>query len=133
MSLNKLKDFLAQNNQRFICSDGGSGQYEAAVEHRSDPALTEREMKSLKERVGPLEELVEFYSAYGSLRLYCDVNSSSSAFYIARPGEWDQLKQECRSWVTMLGGSDVPDWFDAAIVIGEIPEAGNYLLVATSG
>ena len=94
MNLDALKDFLAHDSPRFTCTaepDGVShGEYTALIEHRgTSPAGDD-----LQTLAGGLDQLIEFYSTFGSLRLYCDTNSSSSAFYFAKPSEWTQLQQE---------------------------------------
>ena len=142
MDLTKLKAFLARENQRFICHDTGwpepgPDRFVAYIEHRSTPPVDEVTLKSIKEHYGNLDQLVEFYSEIGSLRLYCDTNSVESAFYIAQPGEWAQLAGMLNSWLESLNEEEarelIPEWIPDSIVFGEIPESGNYLIMPCTG
>ena len=142
MDLKKLEDFLARDNQRFICyagspADAASDKYVAQIEHEVGLSLTGDDQAILNEQSGDVVQLVDFYTEFPSLRLYCDTNSSSAAFYLARPRKWAQLKQEFMSWIKMLHDESshgaLPEWLDAAIVFGEIPESSNYLLMPVAG
>ncbi len=99
--------------------------------------VTGDDREIIQQQAGGASQLVEFYEEFPSLRLYCDTNSSSSAYYLARPRKWEQLKQEFMGWIRMLHDESshgaLPEWLDSAIVFGEIPEASNYLLMPTSG
>ena len=140
MDLCNLKEFLGRENQRFTCTDdprGKGSSYVAHIEHRVDNPLSGKALEALKSDYVHLDQLLDFYSEFGSLRLYCDTNSTSSAFYLARPDQWAQLRQEFMLWVSMLDEDEaeevLPAWLDSAIVIGEIPESGNYLLMPAGG
>ncbi len=142
MDLKKLEDFLARENQRFICfaaatSDVDAEKFIAQIEHVVGLSLTGDDQAVLEEQGGHMAQLVAFYTEFPSLRLYCDTNSSSSAFYLARPRKWDQLKQEFMGWVRMLHDEEnhgaLPDWLASTLVFGEIPETSNYLLMPTEG
>lgn len=142
MDLKKLEDFLARENQRFTCyaaatTDVDHEKFSAQIEHQVGLSLTGDDQAVLEEQGGHMGQLVAFYTEFPSLRLYCDTNSSSSAYYLARPRKWDQLKQEFMGWVRMLHdeGSHgaLPDWLASTLVFGEIPETSNYLLMPTEG
>ncbi|MEM0952757.1 MAG: hypothetical protein AAGI24_01345 [Pseudomonadota bacterium] len=142
MDLKQLEDFLARENQRFICyaaasADEPAEKFQAQIEHVVGASLTGDDQQALALQAGAVQQLDAFYHEFPSLRLYCDTNSSSSAFYLARPRKWEQLKQELMSWVRMLHDEAthgaLPDWLDNAVVFGEIPEASNYLLMPTTG
>ncbi|MDJ0879968.1 MAG: hypothetical protein QNI86_15215 [Halieaceae bacterium] len=142
MDLKKLEDFLARENQRFVCyaaatTEVGAEKFTAQIEHQVGLSLTGDDQGVLEEQGGHMAQLVAFYTEFPSLRLYCDTNSSSSAFYLARPRKWDQLKQEFMGWVRMLHDEDshgtLPDWLGSTLVFGEIPESSNYLLMPTEG
>jgi len=140
MNLKHLEDFLARENQRFVCyaaADEPEATCEVQIEHVVGASLTGDDQQALAAQTGAATELVGFYREFPSLRLYCDTNSSSSAFYLARPRKWDQLKQELMSWIRMLHDEAthgaLPDWLGDAVVFGEIPEASNYLLMPSAG
>ncbi len=142
MNLKHLEDFLAHENQRFVChaaaaADDATEQFTVQIEHVVGASLTGDDQQALEAQHNACDQLVAFYREFPSLRLYCDTNSSSSAFYLARPRKWDQLKQELLSWIRMLHDEDthgaLPGWLDSAVVFGEIPEASNYLVMPTEG
>ncbi len=142
MDLKKLEDFLARENQRFTCyaaatTDVDAEKFSAQIEHQVGLSLTGDDQAVLEEQGGHIAQLVAFYTEFPSLRLYCDTNSSSSAFYLARPRKWGQLKQEFMGWIRMLHDEDthgaLPDWLGSTLVFGEIPETSNYLLMPTEG
>ncbi len=142
MDLKKLEDFLARENQRFVCyaaatTDVDAEKFSAQIEHQVGLSLTGDDQAVLEEQGGHIAQLVAFYTEFPSLRLYCDTNSSSSAFYLARPRKWSQLKQEFMGWVRMLHDEDthgaLPQWLSSTLVFGEIPESSNYLLMPSEG
>ncbi len=142
MDLTKLKEFLARENQRFICHDTGwpepgPDRYIAYIEHRSTPPVDDATLKLIQTQYQSLDQLIEFYSEIGSLQLYCDTNSEDSAFYIAHPAEWDELAIMLNLWFESLSEEEtmelIPDWVPDSVVFGEIPGSGNYLLMPSTG
>ncbi len=139
MELGKLREFLGRANQRFMCSDNGEdgNEFVAHIEHRYEPPINSLALKALRAEHPQLQQLLDLYAEFGSLRLYCDTNSTSSAFYLAHPEQWGQLRQEFTLWTDMLDEDEaaevLPAWLDEAIVFGEIPESGNYLLMPAGG
>jgi len=132
MNLNAIRDFVTREHPRFLCEADGGQTYVAQLEHRIT-APTESDLDAIP---APQAQLKALYSQFGSLRLYCDTRSTSCAFYLAKPSEWSQLKQEFMGWIKMLGTDDrhqLPDWIESCITFGEIPETGNYLLLPTEG
>lgn len=81
--------------------------------------------------------LKEFYETFGSLTLYYHKESKDAAFYIANPRQWSDLSEYFQGWVEDLDEEEqeelLPDWLEDYVVIGEIPQSGNYILVPTSG
>ncbi len=83
----------------------------------------------------PIGKLRDFYATFASLTLYHDPASNDAAFYIASPNQWGSLNEAFRPWLECVSEEDelLPDWIDDCIVIGEIPQSGNYLLMPRSG
>jgi hypothetical protein len=85
----------------------------------------------------PTEKLKDFYDTFGNLLLYHEPTSGDAAFYIASPVQWGSLEGYFRLWIEGLDEDEeielLPSWIDNCIVIGEIPESGNYLLIPLSG
>ena len=94
-------------------------------------------MASIVSRLGDDSQLTKFYSNFGSLRLYCDSIGDASAFYIARPSEWLKLFFRFQQWVDGLKKKEreelVPKWVDQSVVFGEVPNSGNFFLMAMTG
>ena len=139
----KLRDLLARKNQRFICSAAGSFASEdscnftALITHEVTDPLTVGQLKELEDSIGYHSQLFTLFSNYGSVRLYCDTLSDNSAFYLANPSEWNDLFSEFNLWIEELDDKEkkelLPKWIDSAIVIGEIPNSGNYYLFPIRG
>jgi hypothetical protein len=81
--------------------------------------------------------LRDFYATYGHLTLYLDEQSGDAAYFIASPSQWSELDGEFRPWLEGLDEEEaaeyLPTWIVDCIVVGEIPQSGNYLLVPSSG
>ncbi|WP_075186540.1 SMI1/KNR4 family protein [Teredinibacter haidensis] len=133
----ELSVLLERKNQRFICSSlsevaGGEDKFIANIEHEVSPPVDECLLENAINIVGGQCEFIDFFKKFGSIRLFCDSKSDSSAFYIAHPNEWSELKGELMSWFDGLSVSEyeglIPDWAKNAIVFGEIPNSSNYYL-----
>lgn len=79
----------------------------------------------------------EFYGTYEHLTMYVDEQSGDAAYFFASPSQWSELDGDFRPWLEGLDENEVaeclPSWISDCIVVGEIPQSGNYLLVPTSG
>jgi hypothetical protein len=144
----ELDNLLKRKNQRFICIDTGwpkpgPDRHIAQITHETTPPLSKEEIAKLKSQLPEVPKLVDLYSSYGSIRLYCDSvfyapwDRYSSAFYIAHPDEWPDLKDYFSGWLDDLSEEEeqefLPDWIEDYVVIGEIPNSGNYFLVPLQG
>lgn len=143
-----LDKLLQRKNQRFICTDTGwpkpgPERHVAQITHETTPPLSKEEIDKLRVQVPEVPELVDLYSSYGSIRLYCDTvfyapwGRYSSAFYLAHPDEWPNLKECFGDWLSGLSIDEedelLPSWIEDYVVIGEIPNSGNYFLVPLQG
>ena len=138
--LQSLDALLARKNQRFVCTDTGwpepgPERFTANSVHHTDPPLGKAELERLGRLFGEIPQLQEFYSRYGSVRLYADTIGFNSAFYIATPDEWHRLQGEFQSWLDICDDDEevMPDDLDDYIVIGDMPATGNSYLMPTSG
>lgn len=140
--LQSLESLLKRKNQRFACIDSGwpepgPEKFTAHVQHIVELPLSSEELKALKEQVGAVPQLIAVYERYSSVRLYCDTIGDDSAFYLAHPGEWPDLKNEFKMWCDGLTDNEkeelLPDWLEDCIVVGEIPQSGNCFLIPMSG
>lgn len=137
----KLNDLLQRKSQRFICRDGwpepSPPVHIVAIEHKVGPRIAEDVLSTLEEQLDIPPQLTEFYSRFGYVRLYSQVDSDESAYYIASPDEWDELNDSFFDWIEDFSEDEkeelLPDWISEYIVIGEIPASGNYLLMPLTG
>lgn len=78
-----------------------------------------------------------FYESYGALTLYLDAESGDAAYQLAHPSEWAELDGYFRPWLECVDPDEaeeyLPAWIDTCLVVGEIPQSGNYLLLPTTG
>lgn len=136
-----LDELLYRKNQKFICIDGwpepSPPKHVIQIEHLVSQPTTGEVLQNIKNKLGETSELVLFYSKFGSLRLYSQVDTDESAFYIAEPDEWYELKEGFEGWIDNLDENEkkelLPNWISDYIVIGEIPKSGNYFLVPLTG
>lgn len=80
--------------------------------------------------------LAEFYSHFGSVLLYHHEGSGDAARFIAPVEQWSALRAELDDWTAIVGDDEeepLPEWLDTALVVGEVPASGNYILVPTQG
>ena len=82
-------------------------------------------------------DLREFYSTFGSILFYQDARSGDAGKYIAPTSAWPELREYFSDWLDDLDDDEreeiLPEWLETALVIGETPQSGNYILVATQG
>jgi hypothetical protein len=145
-----LRALLKRKNQRFVCTNGGwpSGireEFVAQLCHDVTPALDDRALAAVAKQTGDIPQLLEFYRHWGSARLYRDTIPKwfesqmyyAAAFYIAPPQEWAYQRMAFQDWLANLSADEerelLPDWINAYVVIGEIPNSGNSLLVPLEG
>ena len=87
---------------------------------------------------GGTGRLAEFYQRFGSVLLYHHEASDDAARFIAPVADWPALAASFGEWTAIAGvgdedGEGLPEWLDSALVIGETPASGNYILMATEG
>jgi hypothetical protein len=81
--------------------------------------------------------LAEFYGHFGSVLLYHHEASDDAARFIAPVAQWPALRAGLEDLTIGLDEDEaeelLPGWLDSALVVGETPASGNYILVATEG
>lgn len=152
MDLEALNTLLTTPGQALNCK-GFTGVWPDLVEHRislpiyheATQGLDEKEKELLASQVFDASQIIEFYESFGSLRLYIgeaegEIIGHPSAFYLAHPDEWSDLKENVYEWLSDLSNEEIaqyddfpPDWINDFIAFGEIPNSGNYLVMPTRG
>jgi hypothetical protein len=130
--LEALRSAVAAHTGIFSCEEIHKEENTKDVHFRHvgsppNPALAVPDVQGLK----------EFYSTYESLTMYLEEDSGDAAYFIASPSQWSELEGYFRPWLDSVGEDEaadyLPAWINECIVIGEIPQSGNYLLVPISG
>ena len=89
------------------------------------------------EGVPDVGDLRDFYSTFGSILFYQDPKSRDAGKYLAPVSTWPELHEYFSGWLENLDEDErsemVPEWVDTALVIGETPSSGNYILIPTEG
>lgn len=87
--------------------------------------------------VPDVQGLRDFYRTFENLTLYLDEQSGDAAYYIASPSQWSELDGYFRPWLDGVSEDEaadyLPAWIADCLVVGEIPQSGNYLLLPISG
>lgn len=141
MNFEKIEALLQTSNQKFLCEAAGvrygSQKKEIELRHEVTSGLSNSELDSYASVLCELDLLSDMLSRYSSVRLFCDTVERGSAFYIAHPNEWSELRTELTTWINALSAQEraelTPSWLDNALVFGEVPESGNYFLTPLQG
>lgn len=132
MKLTELELAIAAHSGEFLCEEisDPASRKSIAFRHRIEPPQAGR-------TVPPLPGLQDFYDTFGSVLFYADAHSGEAAILVAAPGQWDTLHAHFSAWTGHLDDREreeyLPDWVDEALVVGEEPHTGNYLLIPTTG
>ncbi|SMC19283.1 hypothetical protein SAMN02745857_00685 [Andreprevotia lacus DSM 23236] len=140
----ELHALFRRENQRMICGRGHEpGQLIAGVSHRVLQRLTGEELARLQRDYPEQPALHDFYAEFGSLELYVAetlcVSSDEypTAFLLAAPEEWDDLKDSVQDWLEWLEGDELdevmPFALDDSIVFGRVPRAATYFMLVVRG
>lgn len=140
--LEKLEVLLSTEQQFFICINANTRDFpetqktEIPLLHETASGLTPEQLSSYLDANYP-SELFDFYSQYGSVRLFCDEQQTASGIYIAHPEEWGELRTELDAWLNELSAQEktelLPLWLDKALVFAEIPNSSNFFIYVTQG
>lgn len=144
--IEKIREFVGQPHPRFLCFGAGglreeNKKFVARVNnylHKPPSSEEIKRLKSITEEPLP-EDFLEFYSRFNGITLYQDSLLNTSGFaavgiYIAPISDWEQLQEGMQDWLEPISDEDDDsDWFENAIVFGEVPNSGNYFFLSLSG
>lgn len=132
MRLVELERSVLEHKGTFLCERIGKPAETRSVAFRHEVTPPRAGMP-----VPKLPGLIDFYDTFGSIIFYFDDGSGDAAVYIAEPSQWQELKNSFSSWIDDMDEEEradlLPDWTATALVIGEEPHTGNYLLIPTEG
>ncbi|WP_372017421.1 hypothetical protein [Pseudoxanthomonas sp. 10H] len=131
MQPHALELALRTHSGHFLCEriHAGGGTREVPFHHEVAPPVP----PGLPPVAGRVDE---FYRHFGSVTLYHDAASGDAGRFIAPVAAWPALREGFGAWIAALGDDEDglrPAWLGSALVVGEVPGSGNYILVATEG
>ena len=131
-TLQALYHAIDAHNGTFLCEALDDANITRTIDfrHRLAPALG-------IEGVPDLAGLRDFYRQFGGVLFYGDEDSGEAAVRLAAPSEWALLRSGFDGWTEDMAEDEreeyLPEWADDALVVGEEPRTGNYLLIPTHG
>jgi hypothetical protein len=135
-----LQEMLRHRNPAFRCYAAGDRAenllFTALVTHEINSPATSAALAELDSHfAGGCPSLRELYSLHDGIILFCDTGSDVTGFELFPIADWPARTAEMRSSMEAMGFDlgDMPDWFDAGVVIGQIPQSANYFVAETSG
>lgn len=132
MTFSELKREILGHTGTFLCSGIRSESERKHVVFRHEV------MEPVgAEGVPDVGDLRDFYAVFGGIVFYHDEKSGDAARYIAPVQVWPELHEGFSGWLDGLDESELeeylPGWVETALVVGEEPNSGNYVLVPTAG
>ncbi len=137
MGIYKFEEFLSHPAPGFRCSAAGDESkpsFLAKVRHELNlPASPEALAKvaELPEQVA--KQLEDFYKRHNGFTLYQDILSEAAGIRLFGIEGWEAAAAAMREWYEDLGEDEDPDCIVDGLVIGEVPESGNYFVMPTRG
>lgn len=132
MKLDILDKEIREHSGELLCEQINNEKNKKVVRFRH--VVTPPVASSQLPAIGRLQD---FYDTVGSVVFYYDEVSDDAGKRIASPTEWAELHELFNGWIEGLDSDEraeiVPSWVDSCVVIGETPQSGNYILMATEG
>ena len=132
MKLTDLKLAVIAHSGQFHCSRIHASGEKKAVDFRH---LVSPPVGSVS--LPPIGRLADFYGTFGSIVFYAVEKTGDAAAHIANPNEWSSLQDYFSGWFETIHDNEreeyLPPWLDTCLVIGEMPQTGNYIVMPTGG
>lgn len=129
MQLTSLIDKLNSHHGEFLCESFSGEKKKISFYHLTKKSLTVPQLPDCG-------RLTDFYDTFGSILFYLNPESGDAARYIAPIHEWEILHNKISRWFVMDEEEReeiLPGWIDTALVLGNIPGTGNFILMPTEG
>ena len=133
----KFEKFFGQPDPGFWCSaagDDSKANFLARVRHETNPPASPEalaEVAGLPEQVS--ESLKDFYKRRNGFTLYRDTLSEAAGIRLFRIEEWGEAAALMLEAYEHLGEDEDPDHVVDGLVMGEVPQSGNYFVMPTRG
>jgi len=137
-----LDNKFLNNLQEFNCIRVGSDQKPLptkiikAYNEVSSP-LDSSLIETLQLEFNGNNSLIDLYTHYGDIGLYCDPITEYPTILIAHPSLWGELKEGFDLWVQGLSDEErkelLPEWIDSTIIFGELSGSGDCYLYLLEG
>lgn len=132
MTFKELQMAVRQHAGEFLCEQIGQECNTKVVKFAhvaTEPANAEE--------VPEVGDLREFYMTFGSILFYHDSDSEEAGKHLAPIADWSELQGDFNDWIEDLGEEErkeiLPEWINTALVVGETPASGNFILVPQEG
>lgn len=130
----QFEEFLSQPSPGFWCvaaGDSSKPSILAKVTHEINPPPSLDELAilaGLPKQVS--EQFEDFYREKNGFTLYQDTLSEAAGVRVFRISEWAEKATEMREWYEDLFQEEDPDSIIVGLVIGEVPQSGNYFVMS---
>ena len=140
-SIRHFETHLGDPSPAFRCHAAGDHsekiKFVARVTNRVEKPGTAKAL-SVVTRLGggaAVAALKQFVGLHDGLVLYKDEKSDAAGVEFFRAAQWKSRTQEMRKSLLEMGfeKSELPDWFQSAIVFAAIPQSGNYFAIQPRG
>ena len=139
--MNTLDELITLNKDvTFKCkpAGGAQGEYFAHTLSELAPPADKKTLELINTKLTEhAKEFIEFFAKHNSARFHVQPTSGASSLAVYAPEAWNDLKAEMLQWFEMMDEDELEetgiDWLNECVVFAEIPESGNYFVMALSG
>lgn len=132
MDFSELKRAILEHTGTFLCTGISNESAQKYVAFRHEVMEPDG-----VEGVPDVGDLRDFYAVFGGIVFYHDEKSGDAARCLAPVQAWPELHEGFSGWLEGLEEFEreecLPEWVETALVVGEEPNSGNYVLVPTIG
>jgi hypothetical protein len=134
--LEPLRKVLGHPNPAFVCADS-RGQHPASpirIRNAAMPPATEADLKLGRAMLGKAASgLLKLFEVHNGVRLFEEPLRGEPGVRLAPIQEWEALTASCREGLPPTAPMDGFRASSRFVAFGEVPSAGAYLVVMTSG
>ena len=136
-----LDELISKNEEvTFKCkpAGGAKGEYFAKTKSRLEDPADYEALELIKSNLGGFsQEFIDFFKKQNGARFHEESTAGASSLAIHPVQGWDELTSEMSEWFEMVDEDELEeaevDWLDECVSFAEIPESGNYFVIALAG